>query len=241
MLKKLLIRFLEIFFPSHCLNCQVLVSKSALFCPDCFKKVKFITNSKCEICSYPFEVEIKNALPFCGKCLIKKPSFDKVVTLFKYNYVIKKIIGAIKYQNQGFLGKKFAKMLVQKIKKEEINFDLIIAVPLHIERLKKRKFNQSIFLAKSLAKELNKDFFTDLLFRVKNSKPQAKLRKKERIKNVKRAFIVNKKYRDFVAGKNILLVDDVMTSGATVENCAKELKRRKANKVFVVTIAKAVF
>lgn len=242
MFKKILNQFLEIFFPSHCLSCPKIISKDSLFCAKCWVKLNFITDSKCKICSYPFEVEIKNAAPFCASCLVKRPSFEKVITIFRYNYVIKKIISNLKYKDQGYLAKKFGKILADRIKKENIEFDLIVAVPLHLERLKKRKFNQAVFLAKALKKYFpDSKFYPDLLFRVKNTPSQTKLTKKQRIKNMKRAFMVNKKYRDYVKDKNILLIDDIMTSGATLENCTKELKRRKAKSITVATIAKTVF
>lgn len=180
--------------------------------------------------------------PICSKCLIKTPSYDRVITIFRYNHIIKKIIGDLKYRDQSFLAKKFAKILFDKAKNEIATCDLMVAVPLHIKRLRKRKFNQAVLLCKNLLKFFpDKKFYPDFLFRVKNTVSQVELRKKQREKNLKRAFLVNKKYRDLVKNKKILLVDDVMTTGATLENCAKELKRRGAKEVTVLTIAKTVF
>jgi ComF family protein len=242
MLKKFINKLIEIFFPSSCLNCHEIISKEALFCKNCWPKLQFITETKCEICSYPFEVEVRNLLPLCGNCLVKEPQFDKAITIFRYNHIIKKIIKDLKYNGQTHISQKFAAILRDKIRQENIDFDIIIAVPLHLNRLKSRKFNQSALIAKNLHKLFkDKKFYIDLLFRVKDTKSQTKLTKKQRIKNLKRAFVVNKKYRDLIEDKKILLVDDIMTSQATIENCAKELKRRKANKVYVATIAKTVF
>lgn len=234
--------FLGIFFPSHCISCEEIISKDALFCGPCWQKLSFITEPKCKICSYPFEVEISFMQPLCAKCLVKKPAFDKVITLFRYNSTIKKIIGDLKYRDQSFLAKKLAKILFDKIKNEIASHDLIIAVPLHPKRLKKRKFNQAILLAKNLVKfSPNLKFFPDFLFRVKDTKPQAQLRKQQREKNLKRGFLVNKIYQDSLKDKKVLLIDDVMTTGATLENCAKELKRRGAREVVVLVIAKTIF
>ncbi len=148
----------------------------------------------------------------------------------------------MKYRDQTFLAKKFARILFDKVKNEIVDCDLIIAAPLHLKRLKKRKFNQAGLLAKEISKfSKQSKFIPDFLIRVKNTRPQIELRKKQREKNLKRAFLVNKKYRELVKGKKILLIDDVMTTGATVENCAKELKRRGAKEVLVLTIAKTVF
>lgn len=148
----------------------------------------------------------------------------------------------MKYRDKNFLAKKFAKILYEKIRSEIATYDLIVAVPLHQKRLRKRKFNQAVLLCRELLKFFpKKNFYPDFLIRVKNTKPQVELRKKEREKNLKRAFLVNKKYRDEVMGKKILLVDDVMTTGATLENCAKELKRRGAKEVVSLVVAKTVF
>lgn len=241
-MKNFFVKIIEIFFPSHCLYCERIISKESLFCGDCWLKLQFITDPKCKICSYPFEIEISHMSPLCSKCLIKKPSYDKSIVIFRYNHFIKKIIGDLKYRDQNFLAKKFAKILSEKIRSEITTYDLIAAVPLHQKRLQKRRFNQAVLLCRELLKIFpTKIFYPDFLIRVKNTKSQVELKKKEREKNLKRAFLVNKKYRDEVKGKKILLVDDVITTGATLENCAKELRRRGAKEVVVLAVAKTVF
>lgn len=235
-------KFLELIFPSHCLYCDKIISKNSLFCSNCWPKLKFITKPKCKICSHPFEIEITNMQPLCAACLSKKPSFDKSITIFRYNYVIKKIIRDLKYYNQTFIAKKIAKILANKIKNRLDEYDALIAVPLHRDRLRKRRYNQSHLICKELSKLFPQlAFYHDLMFRVKNTEPQSLLRRKQRKKNLKRAFLVNKKYRDFIKGKRILLLDDVITTGATLESCAKELKRRKAQEITVITVAKTIF
>jgi len=241
---KILEKILEIFFPSHCVFCEKIISKDALFCNDCWVKLQFITDPKCKICAYPFDFQLDYdaANPICASCLIKKPSYDKALTIFRYNHVLKKIIGDLKYRDQTFLAKKFTKILIDKAQNEIANCDLIVAVPLHQKRLRKRKFNQAVLLCRNLVKFFpKKSFYPDFLLRVKNTAPQVELRKKQRQKNLKRVFLLNKKYQDLVKNKKILLVDDVMTTGATLENCAKELKKAGAKTVVVLTIAKTVF
>ncbi len=235
-------KLLDVIFPSHCLYCDRIISKNSLFCNNCWPKLRFITEPNCKICSYPFEIEITNIQPLCAACLSKKPSFDKSITIFRYNYVIKKIIRDLKYYNQTFIAKKVAKILANKIKNQLDEYDALIALPLHQKRLRKRGYNQSHLICKELSKIFPQLIFHhDLIFRVKNTESQSLLRKKQRNKNLKRAFLVNKKYREFVKGKRMLLLDDVITTGATLENCAKELKRRKAKEITVITIAKTVF
>ncbi len=234
---KILKNFLEIIFPSHCLACEQIISADSLFCEKCWVKLQFISEPNCTICAYPFEFQGLSLI--CGKCLTKKPSFDKAIAIFRYNHLLRKIIGSLKYRDQTFLAQKFARLLLAKSKSELADCDFIVAVPLHLKRLQKRKFNQAVLLAKNLVKLApTKKFFPDFLVRTKNTKPQIELRKKERENNLKNVFAVNKKYRELVRGKKILLIDDVMTTGATVENCAKTLKKCGARKVVVLTIAR---
>ncbi len=229
--------FCQIIFPSHCVSCDKIVSQKSLFCLDCWSKLQFITEPKCAICGYPFEFQGLSLL--CAKCLTKKPSFDKAVAVFRYNYVLRKVVSTLKYSDQTFLAKKFAPLLFDKIKNEIADFDLIAAVPLHRKRLQKRKFNQAVLLAQNLAKLApTLKFFPDLLIRTKNTKPQIQLKKKERENNVKNIFALNAKYKELIKNKKILLVDDVTTTGATLENCAKVLKKCGSKKVVALTIAK---
>jgi len=176
--------------------------------------------------------------PFCSACLIKPPAYDRVITIFRYNAIISRAISDLKYRDQTFIAKKFAKICLEKAKNEIADCDIICAVPLHLKRLRKRKFNQAVLIGKNLSKE---KFIFDLIWRVNDSAPQASLKKKEREKNLKRSFLVNKKYRDSLRGKKIILIDDVMTTGATLENCSKALRKCGVEKITVLTIAKTVF
>jgi ComF family protein len=175
----------------------------------------------------------------CGRCIEKKPSFDKVITIFRYNHVLRKIISDLKYRDQTFLAKKLAGILFDKVKNEIDDKSLIVAVPLHQKRLRKRKFNQSILLGFALEKLIfGQKFYPDILQKITDTKPQAGLKRKERQENLKRAFLAKEKYFSLIKNKKIFLIDDVMTTGTTLEKCAKELKKRGAREVIAVTIAK---
>ena len=237
MLLKILKKISEIIFPNHCISCSEIVSPDSLFCQDCFVKLQFISEPKCQICSYPFEVELKHLPPFCAKCLSKKPKYDQTLTVFRYNDTISKPLSDLKYCDSTFLAKKFARIFIANFKDEIANCDFICAVPLHVSRLKKRKFNQSILIAKNLDQ---KKFIPDLLWRLINTKSQVSLKKQQRQKNLKKAFLVNQKYRSKIKNKKILLIDDVITTGATVEGCSKALKKFGAKEVVVLAIAKSI-
>ena len=235
---KLFKKFLEIIFPNSCISCSTIISSDGLFCAKCFAKVKFICDPKCQICAYPFEVEIKHLPPFCGKCLAKKPYYDKALAIYQYNEIIAKALTNLKYNDQTFLAKKFAQILLKKFKDEIENCDIICAVPLHKKRLQKRKFNQAALIARFLDK---KKFIPDLLWRLVNTVSQVNLKREERERNLKKAFLVNKKYRNLIKDKTVLLIDDVATTGATINNCAKALNKAGAKKIVILTIAKTVF
>lgn len=169
------------------------------------------------------------------------PFYNDSVTIFGYNNSLKKIIANLKYYDATFLSKKFAKLLVEKIAPNAKNYDLIIAVPLHRKRLRTRKYNQSILLCKTIKRDFpHLKFYPDFLIRTKFSKTQTALNKKEREKNLENIFKINQKYIDLIKGKNILLIDDVITTGATLNNCAKVLKNVGCGKITIVTIAKTV-
>lgn len=230
----------EILFPSHCLACEKIISADGLFCHKCWPKLQFISEPKCQICAYPFEFQGLSLL--CAKCLVKRPSFDKAVALFRYNHIIRRIISSLKYRDQTYLAKKFARLLFDKAKNEIEACDIVAVVPLHVKRLRKRKFNQAALLAKYMLKLApEKIFYPDLLRRTKHTKPQIELKKTERENNLKNVFEVAEKYRTKIRGKTILLIDDVTTTGATLENCSKALKKYGAKKVVVLVIAKTAF
>lgn len=234
--------FFSILFPSHCLSCAKIISKDALFCNDDWQKLKFITNPKCKICSHPFEYNISEQQKLiCAMCLKKRPYYDHLITIFIYNDEIKKIIKDLKYYDATHLLKKFAYLLYNKIKSEIDSFDLIIAVPLHKKRLRERKFNQAILLSKAILKYYKTlEFYPDVLIRTRYNKAQVGLSQKEREKNLKDIFVINEKYLSKIKDKKILLIDDVMTTGTTINNCSKVLKKAGAKEIVALTIAKTV-
>ncbi len=252
-MQKLYKKILGIIFPNKCLACNKIIDCEGLFCNDDWQKLQFITEPKCRICSQPFisEFEAHSASSgshsiLCIKCLTIQPSYDSSITIFRYNDLLKKIVGDLKYHDGTNLSKKFGKILSQKIAPEVQNYNLIIAVPLHKQRLRERKFNQAILLAKAILQNLSNDaknnlkFYPDILLRTRYTKAQVKLDQKTRAKNLHGAFSVNKKYLDQIKDSSILLIDDVITTGATLENCASILKKAGAKKVTVVTIAHTI-
>ncbi len=236
-MKKLLTNIINFIYPNHCLLCDQAILEESLFCLNHYKKVKFITSPKCEICSKPLNNQMNKVK--CIKCLYKTPFYDSSIIIFSYEKYISNMILSFKYNDNTYICKKLAKIFTKRLKKEPI-LDIITAIPLHKKRLKERKYNQSLILAKNIAKNLEKTvFIPDLLIRTKFTKTQEGLDERERLKNLENAFILNPKYQYLVKNKAILLTDDVVTSGATVNSCAKVLKKSGASLVKVAGIAKA--
>ncbi len=236
-------KLINLIFPSHCLYCSKIINEDGLFCQECWPKLQFITKPQCPICAFPYEVDIPNMNPLCAKCIAKKPSFDRTITVYSYNYIIKKIISDLKYRDNSFLIKKISQILLPHLQQQIKKDDILIAVPLHKNKLKQRKFNQTTQICQELIKKLPEKplFYHDLLFRSKDTKPQVSLKKEERSKNLKKAFIINKKYYPLIKDRRVFIFDDVITTGATVESCAKAIKRKEAKEIIIISLAKTSF
>ena len=230
-------RLKGIIFPNVCLYCNKIIHQNSSFCLDCWPKLQFITDPKCKICSYPLEFE--GIQTICAKCIESKPQFDQNISIFRYNYVIKKVISKLKYQDQQYLSKKLAKLLSQNSKLDFKNFDIITCIPSHNKQLQKRKYNHSALLAKSLCKiSANQNFNPNLLIKIKHTKAQAQLTRKQRLKNLNSAFKVNPKFLGNIKHKSILIIDDVTTTHATLNEISKTLRKLKPSKISTLTIAK---
>lgn len=237
-------KFIQLLFPNTCLSCHAIISYDGEFCANCWKDLQFIKNPKCQICSFPFDFHHdfleQNSSKICSNCLKKKPHYHQVYTIFKYNSTIGNVIANFKYRDQSFIAKRLVKIINKFTDINLNNYDLIIGVALHRKKLRARKFNQAILLAKFLCQD---KLVYDLIIRVNNDNSQVKLGQKQRIKNIKKAFILNPKYqkKELIKNKNILIVDDVITTSSTINSISKILIRDKAKKVDVLAIAKTIF
>ena len=221
-------------------------------CVSCFKKLTLIKPPFCNTCGKPFYFQYDPLLDGscrCGNCRTEKHYFDKARSLGKYEGVFKKALISYKYKGRKELLKDFIKICLQSqnnyffipMKKgidKTGGIDLILYVPLHKKKLRTRGFDQAFLIAKEISKLSNIPLKADFLFKKKETPPQAALKKQIRIKNLKGAFDVRD--RSFLEGKNVLLVDDVITTGVTVNECSKVLKQNGTNKVEVFTLARAL-
>ena len=231
----------DVIFPPRCLGCAEILHphRGQLFCPACNEKINFITGSLCPVCGTTFSNSPAES-HLCGNCIENKTYFSCARAVFSYETIILDALHKFKYGNNISVGAMLASFMAD-FSFPDVNFSdysLIIPVPLHIKRLRERGFNQSLILARALAKKWQIPVNFSLLKRHKSTLTQTGLHKTERKQNIKGAFEVSDKNK--IANKNVILVDDVYTTGATINECAKTLIKAGAQKVTVLTLARVL-
>jgi ComF family protein len=212
-------------FPKICLSCG---ANGFSLCPRCQNKIKIL---KIDTCIYCGKISPRGKI--CQNCK-GKSSLTGVIVAAKYSGIIKKSIHQLKYDGNTELLQPLGKILIKKFSDSRISGQIIAtSVPLHLTRKNTRGFNQSELLGKYMAKEVGVRY-EELLKRIKSTESQIKFHRYERIDNLKGAFKAETKN---LSGKKIILVDDVCTSGATLEACAKELRRAGAREVWGLVLA----
>ena len=226
-------------FPARCPSCNVHVEEHGKLCTECWKRVTFISEPQCTCCGNPFAFPM-DAGSLCGECIQELPPFAKARAVFKYDEHTAKFITGFKFHDRTFMGPVLARWMAQSGRELLAEAEVIMPVPLHRRRLWERKFNQSAMLVQHIAKLSHKTAELEGLVRTRYTTPQSELTRKQRLKNVRGAFSVNPKRVAQVQDKNVLLVDDVMTTGSTLKACAKVLLKAGAKQVNVLTAARTV-
>lgn len=233
-LKKIWNWILEIFFPSNlkCIFCgRDIPDPKICYCDECEEKLHFESDKRCKLCD---DILHGDSI-VCDNCKSHRKAFDRAISVYPYIDMVKKVILKFKDSNAKYLAPHMAQLMNDRLKQTDIEFDIIIPMPLSKKSFSKRKFNQAQMLAEELSKLCNLPVETKCFEKVKETKHQKELGFFDRQKNLHHAFKVTDKTK--ILNKSILLVDDVMTTGATANECAKELKKF-ANKVFVITFAR---
>lgn len=218
----------DLFFPPHCVGCGKV---GDFLCSDCCRKLPRILPPFCNRCGKP---QIGGTL--CPTCWGIRAGIDGIRSIFYFDGIVRKAIHELKYYNVRALSNCLAEFLYTYLQTNKIDGDTIIPVPLHKDRLRQRGYNQSALLARKLGKLAGISVTEDRLVRIKDSKPQARTKTGgERRKNVTGAFLCNS---DELKGSRIILIDDVCTTGATLEACAETLKNAGVISVWGLTIAR---
>ena len=207
-----------------CILCGAL-NRAGVWCDACDAGLPRLSDAHCPVCALP-----SHASATCGHCLQHTPSFDRTVAAFAYDFPVDKLIQAVKFSGQLALIDLLGDALAQRIDSRP---DGIIAMPLHPLRLRERGFNQSHLLAQRIALRLNVALLTDACIRTRNTSPQSTLPWQERGKNMRKAFSCSAD----LSGKHIAIVDDVMTTGASIEELARTLRQAGASQISAWVIA----
>jgi len=230
--------FLQVVFPPKCLSCYELVSGEIKgLCSSCHAKIMFISDACCHICGKAFGIDLSQGV-VCASCLVQPPIYDCSRSLIKFDLGSKNIIHALKYYDKTILIKFFASLLHSRFHSIIEDADYIVFVPMHKWKRIMRMYNHAHLLSLYLSKISKRPMIKDLLIKVKLTKSQTGLSKKDREKNLKNSIVMNGKNKKLIKGKKLLLVDDVLTTGSTINLCSKLLKKAGAEKIYVLTIAR---
>ena len=227
-------KFLDEIFPydfsCFCCENEIVNANKYHLCEKCLDDITRIENA-CEKCGS----ELNSYTNYCDNCKSTERHFDKVYSCVKYEGGATTLIYKFKYGLCKHIARSIYPFLFDKFINSDLkeNVDFITCVPISKERLKKRGFNQSELLCEMLAKDFKIDCDSKLLTRVKNTLSQAGLTKEQRLKNLKSAFALENQEK--IKGKNILIVDDICTTGATLDEIAKLLKKKGAGRVYGLT------
>ena len=222
--------------PPKCLLCRADVLEPAALCYTCWDKLKLIDEPVCNVLGTPFAfAEAGNTVS--AAALAVPPAWDRARAAVAFDDASREIVHALKYGDRQEAGLFMAMQMVRAGRGLLAEADVIIPVPLHRWRLWRRRFNQAAFLAQNLSRRSAKPWSATVLSRISHNRSQVGLGAEERRKNVARSFRVEGAELSAVAGRRVLLVDDVMTTGATATACTEVLKRAGAKQVDVLTFA----
>jgi len=219
------------FFPRRCVGCGRL---GGFLCPECFGKLPRLSPPLCPNCGRPQASGI-----VCPDCWQRQTEIDGIRSLFRFDEIIRKAIHQLKYRNLKAISPGLAELLADYLRSNPLPGEVLICVPLHSRRLRERGYNQSNLLARELGERIDLPVIDNCLIRVKQAQPQVRaVDVEERRRNVADAFVCRD---ERVSGRQIILVDDVCTSGATLESCAVALKNKGATSVWGLTLAREIY
>jgi ComF family protein len=231
----------DFFFPPKCLLCGRSLGENPDDhpCPLCLAEIKFFSHPRCPCCGLGF-AETPGEDHLCSSCLTEERYFSKARALGPYEGLIVEAISRFKYLGSSRLAKVLGTLLAEYQDPDFpfSEFALILSVPLHPQRLRQRGFNQSLLLARRISRQHSVPLDFTALQRTRDTQPQTQLSGSERQKNMRGAFEVRRP--EVIAEKHILLIDDVFTTGATVQECSRVLLRAGAKQVDVLTLARAL-
>ena len=225
--------------PARCMACGITVDGNGALCPRCWLGIRFLAEPVCARCGFPFEYAVPERT-LCAACARRPPAFDRARAVFAYDDASRGLVLAFKHADRIHDGPAFGRWLARAGAALVADADLIVPVPLHRWRLFHRRYNQAGLLAQALGREAGKTVRVDLLIRHRRTRTQGRLSRSARLGNIQGAFKLRDGGREAIGGARILLIDDVLTTGATAEECTRVLKRAGAGAVDILTLARVV-
>lgn len=221
-------RVLDAVMPQDCLLCAAPAG-GTLLCPTCAAELPRMPAPTCPHCALP-----TSSGETCGRCLRHPPHFERLLACFPYAFPVDRMLQQLKYSHQLALARWFGEQLTGVA--DGLACDLIVPMPLHPQRLRERGFNQALEIARPLARHTDVRLSATSCVRNRDTAPQEGLTLLQRRRNLKNAFACN---TDF-SGLHVLLVDDVVTTGASVSECARTLRLHGAESVTVLAVARTL-
>jgi ComF family protein len=228
---------LDLLLPPLCLACQDFVRAPHGLCGACWSGLDFVAAPFCQCCGRPFEFETPE-VSVCGDCLVDPPDFEHARAALLYGETSRSMILRFKHGDALHLAPLLAGWLGQAGDELLQQADLLVPVPLHRSRLLARRYNQAAELARALGRAHGINVAPDLLIRHRRTQSQGGFGRTGRDRNVRGAFRIKPASKPLLRDRRVLLVDDVMTSGATVNACARALKANGAAAVDVLVVAR---
>lgn len=231
-------RLLDLIYPQRCPICDDIVTpKGCMVCESCKDILSPLRQPLCYKCGRPI---ISTSTEYCDTCSTYNFGFDRAFSLWPYNNTVKSSLSRFKYKGRREFAEYYAYELYKHFKSlpSKLNITAIVPVPIHSGRLKSRGYNQANLIAKLLSEKMELPNISDYLTRSKNTTAQKNLDPVSRRNNLKNAFEINKNSPYYgVHLRNILLIDDIYTTGSTADACSKVLKNNGTEKVYVLCVA----
>lgn len=225
---------LEAVFPDKCVICHDILKKrgTGALCRACRRQLHPVAEPRCKRCSKSLEISEEE---LCGDCRGKNFYVKKGMALYSYDRMMQTAIANFKYGGELLCGAYFAGELVKRYGTwvKDLSPEVILPVPVHKKKLRFRGFNQAEYMAAQIGMELGIPVTGDYLIRTENTRPQKGLGVRARIENLQRSFAVIQTGRPY---RNVLLVDDIYTTGATLEACGKALKEAGTNRIYFLCL-----
>jgi ComF family protein len=238
-LRRLGVALLDAVLPPRCLTCGGPVERQGSVCPACWCRLSFIGPPVCDCCGLPFELAAL-AGSWCGACLSLRPAFERARSVLVYDDASRPLVLGLKHGDRTFGAQAFGGWLARAGAELLADASLLVPVPLHRWRLFWRRYNQAALLAQAVHRITGIAHVPDLLVRCRMTPAQGKLSVGARRDNVAGAFRLRPGVASRVAGARLVVIDDVLTTGATAAECARVLMRAGAARVDVLTLARAV-